>query len=251
MKKFLLLIAALALCMVCVACAEEAGDPDGIAGVWVWERAELVCEPDGEDACTVQISWGGSAWEMASWVYRDVRYDAQANAFVCEGKGVKQYITFSEDGASDKTETVYEDGSARFYRSDEGKLVWENLTETEEAPISFEYLAGIATSFIFTDEDMNEAMELILKQFEGFEGCELHRLSYTSDEYNTAENAAWLSSLCEGAAFRDVMLFTCDFHSPSDPDSQTSLNLDEEYTDYQWWLAREEGGSWQLVSWGY
>ena len=26
---------------------------------------------------------------------------------------------------------------------------------------------------------------------------------------------------------------------------------DTEMEDYQWWLAREEGGGWQLVTWGY
>jgi len=26
---------------------------------------------------------------------------------------------------------------------------------------------------------------------------------------------------------------------------------DKEYTDWQWWLAREEGGDWELLTWGY
>ncbi len=26
---------------------------------------------------------------------------------------------------------------------------------------------------------------------------------------------------------------------------------DEEYTDWQWWLARSDGGQWKLMSWGY
>ena len=25
----------------------------------------------------------------------------------------------------------------------------------------------------------------------------------------------------------------------------------EEYTDWQWWLARSEGGDWELLTWGY
>ena len=30
-----------------------------------------------------------------------------------------------------------------------------------------------------------------------------------------------------------------------------SYASDEEYFDYQWWLARTEGGEWQLLTWGY
>ena len=28
-----------------------------------------------------------------------------------------------------------------------------------------------------------------------------------------------------------------------------TFNPDEDYTDYQWWLARTEGGSWEHPSW--
>jgi len=26
---------------------------------------------------------------------------------------------------------------------------------------------------------------------------------------------------------------------------------DYEYSDWQWWLARTDGGEWQLITWGY
>ena len=31
----------------------------------------------------------------------------------------------------------------------------------------------------------------------------------------------------------------------------TAWNEDYEYTDWQWWLARSDGGKWKLVEWGY
>ena len=31
----------------------------------------------------------------------------------------------------------------------------------------------------------------------------------------------------------------------------SGFNPDEEYTDWQWWLARSEGGQWKLLTYGY
>ena len=39
------------------------------------------------------------------------------------------------------------------------------------------------TSSIYSKEDMDNAVEVIKQQFSQFEGCGLHSLSYTSDQY--------------------------------------------------------------------
>ena len=45
------------------------------------------------------------------------------------------------------------------------------------------------TSSIYSKADMDAAIKIIMKEFEAFEGCELHSLLYASDEEgNTAEN---------------------------------------------------------------
>ena len=46
-------------------------------------------------------------------------------------------------------------------------------------------------------------------------------------------------------------MFECDFHSPKSDADAGGLIVDEEYTDWQWWLARSEGGRWKLMTWGY
>jgi D-alanyl-D-alanine carboxypeptidase len=51
--------------------------------------------------------------------------------------------------------------------------------------------------------------------------------------------------------FTQCAEFMSDFHSPTDPALAGAWNVDEEYVDWQWWLAREEGGEWQLMTWGY
>ena len=40
-----------------------------------------------------------------------------------------------------------------------------------------------------------------------------------------------------------------DFHSPAEGGGAWAP--DEEYTDWQWWLAGTEDGDWVLVTWGY
>ena len=52
------------------------------------------------------------------------------------------------------------------------------------------------TSSIYTKDDMDEAIDVIKKQFSSFEGCELHSLSYTSDDAcNNEDNIAWMNEL--------------------------------------------------------
>ena len=64
------------------------------------------------------------------------------------------------------------------------------------------------------------------------------------------ENLAWLNSLNEGADYTQAVELLTDFHSPVE-DGPYAWDPDTEYTDFQWWLARSEGGGWELVSWGY
>ncbi|MDE6592723.1 MAG: hypothetical protein K2K57_06655 [Oscillospiraceae bacterium] len=43
-------------------------------------------------------------------------------------------------------------------------------------------------SDIYSKADMDSAIELIKDEFTGFNGCELHIISYNSDECNNIEN---------------------------------------------------------------
>lgn len=109
------------------------------------------------------------------------------------------------------------------------------------------------TSSIYTEDDMNAAIEEIKREFSTFKGCELHSLSYTSDEEcNNVENISWMNDL-ESAndnkeAFTQCIAFDSSFRSPKKGGSAWAA--DEEYT-WSWWLARSEGGDWKLMTWGY
>lgn len=109
-------------------------------------------------------------------------------------------------------------------------------------------------SELYTQEDMDAAIALIEKEFKGWQGCELHSVSYAGDECQSADNVEWMNQLKEGQdisgpEYTQVIEFISDFHSPKS--NAGAWNPDQEYTGWQWWLARSDGGKWQLLTWGY
>ena len=108
------------------------------------------------------------------------------------------------------------------------------------------------TSSVYSKEDMDAAIEVIKEQFSSFEGCELHSLSYVSDEEcNKAENIEWMNDLRADDSkeiFTQCIAFNSSFRSPKK--GGDTWNADEEYT-WTWWLARSEDGEWKLMTWGY
>ena len=110
-----------------------------------------------------------------------------------------------------------------------------------------------SASSIYSEEDMNAAVEIIKKEFNTWQGCKLHSLSYVSDEAcNNADNIAWMNDLEEAndaeEVFTQCIMFKSTFRSPKNGGG--AWNANEEYT-WSWWLARSEGGEWKLMTWGY
>ena len=128
------------------------------------------------------------------------------------------------------------------------------VTGDEAAPESGAVI-DYGESDLYTQEDMAAAVTLIQNEFAGWEGCELHSVTYAGDECITDDNIKWMNELKEGQSvdgpeFTEVIEFLSDFHSPLE-DASGTWNLDQEYTGWQWWLARSDGGEWQLLTWGY
>lgn len=108
------------------------------------------------------------------------------------------------------------------------------------------------TSSVYSQKEMDAAIDVIKKQFRSFAGCELHSLSYLSDEEcNGADNVKWMNALRtedQKEAFTQCIAFHSSFRSPKD--GGDAWEADQEYT-WSWWLARSEGGQWKLMTWGY
>lgn len=110
------------------------------------------------------------------------------------------------------------------------------------------------SSSVYSQEDMDAAISKIEKEFSTWNGCELHSITYSSDdECNNSENIAWMNELEEAndakETFTQCIMFTSSFHSPVKGGG--AWEADEEYTDWQWWLGRADGGEWKLMTWGY
>ena len=125
----------------------------------------------------------------------------------------------------------------------------ENKSDVTEAEIDY------GKSELYSQEDMDKAIKLIKEEFSGWEGCGLHNIKYTTDACNSQENLLWMNDLAKGQnlgiVFTQCIGFESDFHSPVNPKNPGAWNIDYEYTDWQWWLARADGGDWRLMTWGY
>lgn len=110
-------------------------------------------------------------------------------------------------------------------------------------------------SEIYSRADMDSAIEIIQKQFSNWRGCELHNIRYGGDEANSAENIRWMNELapahgCE-PNFTQCIEFLSDFYVSPEAANYTTFETNSEYKNWQWWLARTDGGKWILLTWGY
>ena len=119
------------------------------------------------------------------------------------------------------------------------------LGAVNETDVEIDY----GTSEIYTAEELAEAAIQIKCTFASWKGCELHTLRYAGDEADNAENLERLNAVNEGAGYTHVAEFLTDFHSPVE--AIGAWEPDQEYKDYQWWLARTDDGGWEVVDWGY
>ena len=108
-------------------------------------------------------------------------------------------------------------------------------------------------SELYSQEEMDAAIQLIKAEFSKWDGCELHKIAYSSDEECNADNISWMNQLEEAndtkETFTQCIMLTSEFHSPKKGGG--AWNPDQEYTGWQWWLARADGGQWKLMTWGY
>jgi D-alanyl-D-alanine carboxypeptidase len=128
---------------------------------------------------------------------------------------------------------------------DKGITFEEYLGKTKGGDLKVDY----GKSELYKEDELKEAAIQVKCNFASLDGCELRSLRYAGDECNTAENLKWLNSLEEGAEYVEVAEFLSDFYVSAD--SKTTFNPDQEYKDYQWWLARTKDGGWNIVSSGY
>ena len=70
-------------------------------------------------------------------------------------------------------------------------LVLAGCMGKPKAEVSIDY----GNSTLYSREDMDAAIAEIRKEFDTWEGCELHSISYGSDDACSAENIKWMNEL--------------------------------------------------------
>lgn len=125
--------------------------------------------------------------------------------------------------------------------------------ETTQTNTESNFTVDYGTSELYTQEEMDAAVELIMAEFTNWKGCTMQRLAYAGDEEST-NSLAYCNEMREPGApeIADAIVFKADFHSPSAEEAEgTAWAPDTDYTDYSWILGRALGESWQLFTWGY
>jgi len=224
---------------------------------------------DGMAGMTVTKNEGGRAWDVdmsgaltqGGYVFKTtIYYDCELDRFVYDkGKTWNVEITESGEAPAELGEATVAGQTGAFYFTGNPAdmiLTWlrdedsQNTVDFQrkDAPVAID----LGHSELYLKDELIEGMDLIRAQIAGWEGVELHSIRYAGDENCTEENLAWLNEheSAEGKTYTQCALFQTNFHSPAES-GELALDLDFEYEDFGWWLAREDGGSWALVDSGY
>ncbi len=101
-------------------------------------------------------------------------------------------------------------------------------------------------SEIYSKEEIEDAIHIIINDFkENWEGCTLNEIYYIGDERNY-DFIEWATRNNK----EEVIVLTSHF-TVSSYAKDKSLNLNSEYTNWNWILIRDKNESWQHIDHGY
>ena len=104
----------------------------------------------------------------------------------------------------------------------------------------------IGESSLYSREEIEEMMEVVEKTFRReFKGCALTELEY-DEELSKKQSGDW----AEQCQADEAVVLTSSFDVDGSG-GDGSLNPNSTYSRWLWVLTRNEGGDWQLRTWGY
>ena len=221
--------------------------------------------PDGMSGLTITKNEGGGAWDVEingalshnGYVFMaTIYYDCELDRFVYD-KGKTWEVPISDSDEEPELGEATQAGlcGAFFFTGDPANmmLTWLRDEDSENA-IDFQrtdapVAINLGDSKLYLKEELLEGMDLVREIIAGWKGVELHNIRYAGDENCTEENMTWLNGH-QDKHYTQCALFLTNFHTSAES-GDLALNPDTEYEDYGWWLAREDGGAWELVTHGY
>ena len=108
-------------------------------------------------------------------------------------------------------------------------------------------------SALYTQQDIDDAIAVILEDFKSFTDCTLTRIAYAGDEITQKLTECHLGESREAyieswGDFDELIILYSDF--TVDSTRHNSL-MKGPYTDWNWILVRQDGGPWRHVDHGY
>jgi D-alanyl-D-alanine carboxypeptidase len=137
--------------------------------------------------------------------------------------------------------------------SDAAKEIMSKDTTFEEYLGTYsgaEATVDCGTSDLFTEEELEAAVIQIKCKFAFWDGCELKSIRYAGDDAITEEKLAELNAKAPDANYTRAAEFLMDFHA-GENNGETTFESNRDYTDYQWYLAVNDEGGWDIVDFGY
>ena len=104
-------------------------------------------------------------------------------------------------------------------------------------------------SKLYSQEDIDAAIAVIIEEFRSWQGCKLTEIYYAGDETNQQENAYYIKGGVYPNAQEMIVLESSFEVDESGGDG--SLNPNTTYNHWKWLLVREDGGTWEHVDHGY
>lgn len=115
------------------------------------------------------------------------------------------------------------------------------------------YEVDYGKSELYTQADMDAAIDAIMAEFNTWKGAEMKSVAFT-DDATCKDSIAYVNEFPAAAEtkFDQAIVFTSSFHSPSGDDAKnTAWAPDTDYDNWTWYLARTGDGDWNLLTWGY
>lgn len=107
-------------------------------------------------------------------------------------------------------------------------------------------------SEIYSEEDIDKAIGVILEDFKTWDGCKLTEICYAGDEAVREESGEYTGAgALERGYEADEMIILLSTFETDGSDNVGSLNSDFTYDNWNWILVRTAGGQWRHVDHGY
>ena len=206
-----------------------------------------------EDATVLFGDIGSSVYNPTTDTRRDVTF-TEVTVKLADGEEVSASIQNDApylillDAGTEVSDTAFHTKDGEFLYSDcYGKWL-ESCAAADpgiKIPSLLEPDAG-ERSDLYTDADIQDAKDAVTTYFEAeFQGCTLTQLRYPGDA--SADLFTEWAEECE--ADEAIVLYSSFDTDASGGDG--SLEPNTTYDDFQWILVRDNGGTWEVKTYGY